>query len=142
MFKIPSLVKLPKHRQFDYIPRYYNPEKEEIQERLAERRALKGVANQNDENIEKSEENRQDRLTMAFREARRNRQIYKTSDKKSVVLRLVLIVFFMVCFTLWFFAGEAVTNFIISGDNRTTFPLILASIFGAIVIKNVLNFKR
>jgi len=29
-----SFGKRPKHRTFDYIPRYYDPEKEELQERL------------------------------------------------------------------------------------------------------------
>jgi hypothetical protein len=28
--RIPSFVKLPKHRTFNYVPRYYNPQKEEL----------------------------------------------------------------------------------------------------------------
>ncbi len=27
-------IKLPKHRQYEYTPRYWNPEKEELEERL------------------------------------------------------------------------------------------------------------
>ena len=33
MFKLPSFVKLPKYKQFEYMPRYYNPVKEEIEAR-------------------------------------------------------------------------------------------------------------
>ncbi len=150
MFKLPSLVRLPKHKQFDYIPRYYDSDKEEMQERLAEKRNLKNIINKNENEVDEnpkneninSEESREQRLSMAFREARRSRNMYQTADRKSTFLRLGLILLFMAGFTLWFFAGEEVTNYLISGDNRTTFPLILACIFGAIIIKNILNFKR
>ncbi|TAE71041.1 MAG: hypothetical protein EAZ85_10935 [Bacteroidetes bacterium] len=146
MFKMPSLFKLPQHRQFDYIPRYYDPEKEEMQERLAEKRSLKNIIRQenknNDDNNIENEENRQERLSMAFKEARRHKNMYQKGDKKSALLRLGLTFLMMGMFALWFFAGEALTNYIVSGDNRTTFPLILAAIFGAIIVKNVLNFKR
>ena len=32
--KLPSLIKLPKIKQFNYVPRYYDPIKENIQERI------------------------------------------------------------------------------------------------------------
>ncbi len=30
---IPRMFKLPKHKTFNYVPRYYDPEKEEMEER-------------------------------------------------------------------------------------------------------------
>jgi hypothetical protein len=30
---IPRMFKLPKHKSFNYVPRYYDPEKEEMEER-------------------------------------------------------------------------------------------------------------
>ena len=32
---MPSLVKLPRHRKFDFEPRFYDPIKEEIEERVS-----------------------------------------------------------------------------------------------------------
>jgi len=32
--KLPSLVKIPKHKQFDFAPRYYDEQKEELLERV------------------------------------------------------------------------------------------------------------
>ena len=32
--KLPSLFKTPKYRKFDYNPRYYDPVKEEVEERV------------------------------------------------------------------------------------------------------------
>ncbi len=29
------MLKRPKHRKFDYVPRFYDPQKEELEERLA-----------------------------------------------------------------------------------------------------------
>jgi hypothetical protein len=49
MFKLPSLVKLPSHRTFDYQPRYYDPVKEDLRNRVkaaeAEMQAQKNQEN-------------------------------------------------------------------------------------------------
>jgi hypothetical protein len=34
--KIPSIVKLPKHKRFEYVPRYYDPIKDEINQKIAQ----------------------------------------------------------------------------------------------------------
>ncbi|MEL6836734.1 MAG: hypothetical protein AAFP77_27275 [Bacteroidota bacterium] len=40
MFGKRSLFRVPKHQKFDYKPMYYDPQKEELQERLKELREL------------------------------------------------------------------------------------------------------
>ncbi len=40
MFGKRSLFRVPKHQQFDYKPMYYDPQKEELQERLKELKEL------------------------------------------------------------------------------------------------------
>lgn len=39
MFKLPTLTRLPQHKQFSYEPRHYDPEMEEIKQRIAEAKA-------------------------------------------------------------------------------------------------------
>ncbi|MCS6969158.1 MAG: hypothetical protein RMJ44_10445 [Cytophagales bacterium] len=35
MLKLPSLVKLPQHKRFHYQPRYYDPQLEDLRQRIA-----------------------------------------------------------------------------------------------------------
>ncbi|WP_448518375.1 hypothetical protein [Rhodoflexus sp.] len=39
MFKLPTISKLPQHKRFNYEPRHYDPEMEEIKQRIAEAKA-------------------------------------------------------------------------------------------------------
>ncbi|WP_250631833.1 hypothetical protein [Rhodoflexus caldus] len=49
MFKIPTLTRLPQHKRFNYEPRHYDPEMEEIRQRIAEAKA-RVKADREDEN--------------------------------------------------------------------------------------------
>jgi hypothetical protein len=49
MFKLPSIIKLPQHKRFSYEPRYFDPEMEEIRQRIAEAKA-RVKADRQDEN--------------------------------------------------------------------------------------------
>jgi hypothetical protein len=40
---LPSLFKIPRHRQFSYSPLYYNPQREKLQERIKNIEAEMGV---------------------------------------------------------------------------------------------------
>jgi hypothetical protein len=51
LFKVPKLFKAPNHRQFDYTPRYYDPEKEELKARI-ERAKYEAEADRNSPNYE------------------------------------------------------------------------------------------
>jgi hypothetical protein len=49
MFKIPTLTRLPQHKRFSYEPRHYDPEMEEIKQRIAEAKA-RAKADRGDKN--------------------------------------------------------------------------------------------
>ena len=40
--KIPSIMKINKHKRFNYTPRYYDPVKERIEEKITEARIAQG----------------------------------------------------------------------------------------------------
>jgi hypothetical protein len=46
---IPRFFKTPRHRQFNYMPRYYDPDKEEREERNREIRRELGIKDEKDE---------------------------------------------------------------------------------------------
>jgi len=69
--RFPRFTKINKHRQFNYTPRYYDPEKEDLEKRI-KRAQKKYGANQNeDESVtavkERLRENFQRNQTPAFR---------------------------------------------------------------------------
>jgi uncharacterized protein with PQ loop repeat len=140
MFKLPTLIKLPKHREFTYIPRYYDPDVEEIKERLAEKQALRQIHNK--ESQEERELDVKTRMIKAFSQSRRDRQLYKTTDKKAILVRVFIMFFLIIGFFTWLFAGETITNFLILGDNKVTIPIVIGLIIFAIFIKNMLTLKR
>lgn len=46
-----NFFKLPKHQSFDYVPRYYNPDKEDLQRRL------KQAENSREDNVQAAKQN-------------------------------------------------------------------------------------
>ncbi len=44
MKKFPSLIRLPKHKRFNFEPRYYDPIKEDIENRIAQIKSEMGQA--------------------------------------------------------------------------------------------------
>ncbi|MFT6849320.1 MAG: hypothetical protein ACJATA_000115 [Sphingobacteriales bacterium] len=45
--RLPSLFKTPKHRRFDFMPRYFDPQKEEMDNRVKQIKHEMGVENDN-----------------------------------------------------------------------------------------------
>jgi len=91
-----SFGKRPKHRSFDYIPRYYDPEKEEMQERL---KRYKRSENQSDGN---NAELAKQRIRGGFRRnSRASSEATKIANKKSN-MRLLMIIATLLLITYYF----------------------------------------
>ncbi len=84
--KIPSLSRIPKNKSFNYIPRFYKPEKEFLEQNLSNK-------------TYSSEENTKNRIRASFR--------YKKEKKEGIdealVMRLWIIVFLDCGFAAYYF---------------------------------------
>jgi hypothetical protein len=94
MAKLPSFIKLPRHRIFEYKPRYYNEAKEEMKKRYEIARKELGLA--------EGEEGAH--TTEAFRDklkARWNRNSYGRSVSNSNYR--VIFILLVILALLWYF---------------------------------------
>ncbi|MBR9859754.1 hypothetical protein GYB22_03215 [bacterium] len=76
--------RLPRHRQFDYKPVYFNPEKEELDERVSYIRRSMGEE-------EKKEESIEERIRAGFKHNQKGLQLAKSPSNRFYGLRIVLI---------------------------------------------------
>lgn len=78
---LPRFIKLPGHKQFNYSPRYWDPEKEEREERIRQIKQEMGVEVPSDPN----------RSTIKRGSFRQVRQTAKVKANRSSNIRLVVI---------------------------------------------------
>jgi len=78
---LPRFIKLPGHKQFNYSPRYWDPEKEEREDRIRQIKAEMGIELHSDPN----------RSTIKRGSFRQVRQKAKVKATRSSNLRLVVI---------------------------------------------------
>jgi len=83
---LPRFIKLPGHKQFTYSPRYWDPEKEEREDRIRQIKAEMGIEISSDPN----------RSTIkrgSFRQARQKAKVKatRTSNLRLVVILAVLL---------------------------------------------------
>jgi len=91
-----SFGKRPKHRSFDYIPRYYDPEKEEMQQRLKRYKQTESQANVGDAELAKQ------RIRGGFRRnSRASSEATKIANRRSN-LRLLMIIAILLLVTFYF----------------------------------------
>jgi hypothetical protein len=106
--KIPTLFgRTPKHQRFTFEPRFYDPQKEEREER--NRQILREL--KNDKNS--STEGYQTRIKGSFSAARKRSQV-SSSDLQTSLLRLVILLFlvlFLVAYVWW--GSKALYGFLI-----------------------------
>ncbi|MEM6963949.1 MAG: hypothetical protein AAF573_04220 [Bacteroidota bacterium] len=87
-FRFLKVQKVPKHKNFDYTPRYYDPKKEELMERV---NAAKGQATVDTEATK-------NRIKNSLRRSRgsnpslRRQQVFKTNMIRLVLIAVLLIV--------------------------------------------------
>ena len=81
MMGVPRFIKLPGHKRFEYSPRYWDPEKEEFEERVRQIQQEIGMEVPRDPN----------RTTIKRGSFRQVRQQTKLKASRSTNLRLVVI---------------------------------------------------
>lgn len=85
MFKMrSSFLRIPNHQRFDYQPRYYDAEKEELEQRIKELNLI-------NEQASKSEFHKE-QLSRKFREARKQSLVVSQGNKMKYRLRIILII--------------------------------------------------
>lgn len=128
MLKLPTLSKLPKHRRFDIVTRFYNPEKEDLQQRI--RLAEENLKAQEKEKPKEDENqlSREERIKYALRTQRKHHQKgFKDVFDYTAIIRLGLMVF--ITFGLWAFVmyGEEILNFF--DKNWAVYGLVILGLF-------------
>jgi hypothetical protein len=90
---IPRFTKLPSHKQFNYSPRYWDPEKEEREERIRQIKLEMGIEVPSDPN----------RTTIkrgSFRQASRHTKV-KATRSSNIRLVIILAVLLMLAYLLF-----------------------------------------
>ena len=88
--KLTGFFKTPKHRVFNYKPRYYNPEEEELEQKLKQKQA---------ENFVKDEKIK----------IRRHIELRRSEEKKAYGRRLLIIsIIFVLLFIILFYGFKMV----------------------------------
>jgi hypothetical protein len=89
--KLPSLTRLPKNKRFNFQPRYYDPIKEEIEERTS--RIKKEIGD--------SSEYYREHISSAFRRRAR-------TEKTSGILQFIFVISFVVIFFGYIYYGSQI----------------------------------
>jgi len=93
--KLTGFFKTPKHRIFNYKPRYYDPEQEDFNEKLEKKQT---------ENFIKSEQEKQ-KIHHQF-------EIRRSEEKRSYAFRLLVILTTFVLLTIALYYGFKIVNFL------------------------------
>ena len=91
---IPRFIKLPRHKQFNYSPRYWDPEKEEREERIRQIKLEMGI------NVP-SDPNRTTIKRGSFRQAGQKAKV-KASRSSNIRLLIILAVLFILAYLLFY----------------------------------------
>jgi Flp pilus assembly protein TadB len=86
--KLPSLLRVPKPRSFEYQPRYYDPQKEEREERF--KRILREAEAKKDESFYADKEAYKGHIAKAFEQGRKQQQGAQVG-RTQIVLMLLLV---------------------------------------------------
>ena len=90
---IPRFIKLPRHKQFNYSPRYWDPEKEEREDRIRQIKAEMGIDVPSDPN----------RTTIkrgSFRQASQRTKV-KATRSSNIRLLIILAVLLMLGYLIF-----------------------------------------
>ena len=91
---IPRFIKLPGHKQFNYSPRYWDPEKEALDERIRQIKQEMGVdvpSNPNRTTIKRG----------SFRQVRQKTKV-KASRNSNIRLVVILAILFFLAYLLFY----------------------------------------
>ncbi|CAD5274273.1 MULTISPECIES: hypothetical protein [unclassified Imperialibacter] len=102
--RIPSIIRLPRYKNFDYTPRHYDPVKEDIEERT---RKIKNEMNEDAESGTTSS------IAGAFR--RKTGSSFTGTNYSTSLLQLVIAVILLGGFVGYLFYGNQVFYFLMLG---------------------------
>ena len=91
---LPSFFKINKHKQFDFIPRYYDPQKEDLEKRI---RSIEQEMGANEGEAYRPSL-RKGQMSNYFRGKKR-----KAQKQSNIRLIIILIVLFLISFFLFFY---------------------------------------
>ena len=91
---MPRFIKLPGHKRFEYSPRYWDPEKEEFEERVRQSKLEMGI------DVPRGS-NRTTIKRGSFRQARQQAKI-KASRGSNLRLVVILAVLFIIAYLIFF----------------------------------------
>lgn len=101
-----SFNKRIKHRTFDYTPRYYDPEKEALKERIDQYSGEQGEIN-----------NTKNRIKIGLRQKYRADQQFKKSLQRKSNLRLLMIIIILLFLSYMFLKSDRILNIIQTFSN-------------------------
>ncbi len=96
-----NFIKLPKHRVFQFIPRYYDEEKEELEERIRNVKREHGLLEEEDD-VDKARQQRAAYIKGQFQKARM-KAAYSSPDAQNRRANIRLII--ILCILLAVFVG-------------------------------------
>lgn len=100
--KLPSIIRLPRHKSFEYTPRHYDPIKEEIDERTDRiRRELRAEGALKNQEGDQGEADKRYHANITFRRT-------TTSDNQASLIRLLIAVVLGSLAVGWFYYGDKV----------------------------------
>jgi len=91
---LPSFFKINKNRRFNYIPRYYDPGKEELEERIRDIEIEMGVSRKDDEVYTP----RIHRGMMTGRHSSRRKANFQSNLRLLVILAILLLISYILFF--------------------------------------------
>ncbi len=86
----PTLFKLPKYKNFDYSPRYYDPEHEELMERVRK------AENERDGQVDDESAYHRENLRQQFRQARQD-SLAMTQGRNLKYRMRILVILAILC---------------------------------------------
>ncbi len=105
MIRVPSIIRLPKYKNFEYTPRHYDPVKEEIDERT--RRIQREL------NDAEAEPGRASAIAGSFK--RKTNASYLGNNYSSSVLQLLIAILLLGGFVGYMFYGNQIFYFLLLG---------------------------
>ncbi|WP_226390124.1 hypothetical protein [Penaeicola halotolerans] len=104
--KFPSIIRTAKNQRFNIEPRYYDPIKEEIEQRTS--RIKKELEGENSEGSEDDYVYESSRIRGAFKEAKGRNYKSKDTEGRAAIIRMVIIICLIGLLAGYYYYGNQV----------------------------------
>lgn len=103
--RLPSMIKTPRHKKFDFQPRYYNPEKEEFESR---KRMIEAQVEAEMTGKKMDDEQYAYRISQAFRTTRQRPKMIFDFSSSTAFIRLIIIFCLLFFGYIWLEYGDQI----------------------------------